>query len=505
MFAGISALATVAEVLAGEPQMGICIRSVSGRSIRESNAELNFIPASNLKIITTGLALKRAGTDFRFRTELAYSGEVDSAGCLHGDLYITGGGDPTLASGSPLSGTASAVFAEWAGAVGRAGIRCIDGRIIADPRILEVASPNGGWMVEDLGTYYGVSPSGLCFYENRCDFTVTPGTEVGAPVDIAPKYPQMPWMVCDNACTTGATGSGDRTWLMGSPLSGCACFVGSYGLGKPSKTVHYCNRFPEFTCAFEFAQYLKRTGIFCRGVSVLKDCHPVCEVEDGAERFSFRTFDGDRRSSARLSGGLGPAELPDSLTVIHTSVSAPLDRIAGQTNFESNNLYAETLLLLRPRSSAGTFFTDAQEAIAWELRQLGQMGVSTGGISIDDGCGLSRRNFLSPDFFCRYLSAMSREQCFGAFVRSLASPATDAATRALLPDLSKMEGSAGLHLKSGSMKGVMCYSGYLLPAKDSGEIIVFSIMMNNGTGSGASMRKAVEKILIDLLKGQKEQ
>ncbi len=65
------------------------------RVVKVHNADQLFIPASVTKIIITLAALKVLGADYRFKTSLAYSGSIKD-GLLLGDLFLRGGGDPTL-------------------------------------------------------------------------------------------------------------------------------------------------------------------------------------------------------------------------------------------------------------------------------------------------------------------------------------------------------------------------------------------------------------------------
>ena len=78
----------------------VCVLDVKKDSIIfEYNSNLSLIPASTFKILTTSTALALLGWDFKYETRLEYDGRLDSvAGILHGNLYIKGSGDPTLAS-----------------------------------------------------------------------------------------------------------------------------------------------------------------------------------------------------------------------------------------------------------------------------------------------------------------------------------------------------------------------------------------------------------------------
>jgi D-alanyl-D-alanine carboxypeptidase/D-alanyl-D-alanine-endopeptidase (penicillin-binding protein 4) len=59
------------------------------------NSELLFMPASVTKVVTATAALSILGPDYRFKTELLYSGKMEK-GQIEGDLYLKGGGDPLL-------------------------------------------------------------------------------------------------------------------------------------------------------------------------------------------------------------------------------------------------------------------------------------------------------------------------------------------------------------------------------------------------------------------------
>ena len=67
------------------------------------NGEKSLAPASNLKLLTSAVALSLLGENRQFNTYLEYSGSTDKNGTLSGNLYIRGEGDPTLGS-SELDG-----------------------------------------------------------------------------------------------------------------------------------------------------------------------------------------------------------------------------------------------------------------------------------------------------------------------------------------------------------------------------------------------------------------
>lgn len=509
-------------------QVGICIRTLSGKVLREDNADLNFIPASNLKIVTAGAALKRLGADFRFETAVAYSGSVGTDGVLHGDLYIIGCGDPTLGSQAALAMPKDSLFSRWERAVRGAGIRSIAGSIIADSRRMP-AEVNGSWMYEDLGTYYGATCSALMFNENCLEITVAPGTGAGDEVIICSEnagkirsadsgrkqmLPNRPWMKIMNNCTTGPEGSGDKSYLLVSEFAAVGHLVGSYAVDRRAKTISYNDPFADFSCAYEFASFLSSNGIPCTAVTSTSACHPTAifhntessahekcpgtyDNHDRKQSLGFETF--DTSGSLTYSGHFTPQ---DSLTTITTTFSPRLSEIIRETLRVSNNLYAETLL--RALGPGGS--TD--DALKSEMSIIENMGASTSRVRIEDGSGLSRKNSVSPGFLVSFLTAMSRQSCFGTYLRTFNNPGPDEH----IFSTSALGIRRRIRLKSGSMGGVLCYCGYILPQSNAispagtsketstGETIAFSIMINDSIQSTTRLRNYIESVLSEYIK-----
>ena len=84
-----------------------------GQQIYDYNANKSMIPASIVKIVTTSVGFDKLGKNFRFKTSLGYSGEVDKRGVLQGNVYIVGGGDPILGSYRYKQTAIDSVFAAW--------------------------------------------------------------------------------------------------------------------------------------------------------------------------------------------------------------------------------------------------------------------------------------------------------------------------------------------------------------------------------------------------------
>ena len=446
--------------------VSVCAFKGNGSRILDINSAQMLVPASNMKLISTGAALHHLGPDFRYETSICHDGEiVDST--LNGNIYIIGGGDPTLGSIDSIAVPVEKVFAQWTEMIKKAGISQIKGKIIGDGSHFDSMIEAPTWLVEDIGTYYGAGTTGLMFYENMQSFSVSAGPAVGEPINISPSYPDAPWMEFRYNCTTGEQGTGDRLFMFTSELAPVAEIRGTFGVDRKSKRLDCSNKFPEYTCAHYFNKYLEDNGI----------------ISDGAGDFRLNK-DWERHGD---------------ITTLGKTLSPELSRIVFETNHISNNVYAETLLRTLGREMTGSARYDSScTAIS---KVLSDMGIDLSrGFRIKDGSGLSRQNYISSDFLCRFLLKMMDSPHFELFVESLPSPGGNGS---MLYNMRKEpnEVKARIKVKSGSMNGVRCYSGYIIPTDGSREdVIIFSLMVNNCTAPSSEMRNLLDKVMAELAK-----
>ena len=458
----------------GQAYVGICVMDAQGRTLAGVNSDKMLIPASNMKLITTGAALHVLGPEFAYETSIAYDGEIQD-GVLKGNLHIVGGGDPTLASKDSIAAPIEKTFAVWERMIRDAGIRSIEGRIIGDGRSFEGPIEEPTWLWNDIGTYYGAGVTGLMFYENMQSFSVSAGASEGEPVKISPFYPECPWMDFRYACTTGKTGTGDRLYMYTSDLAPVAEIRGTFGVDRAAKRVDCANKFPEYTCAHYFAEHLRRKGISCSGGAA--DHKLVTDWTPGKE-----------------------------LTTLGSSLSPTLDRIAFETNHASNNVFAETLFrTLGKTLRSSACYDSSYVAINDAFAELGIAGLK--GMRIQDGSGLSRQNLISPEAFCKFLYAMGSSPAFGYFIESLPSPGFNGTLEYNMKGQPEALRSR-IKVKSGSMTGVRCYSGYILPSDQSCGLseglpegtLIISVMTNNCTSPTWKVRPLLDRLMVALAK-----
>ena len=238
--------------------VGVMVQDMEGHVIAQREAGRRMVPASNMKLITTGTGLYALGADFRFETGIGYTGTIEE-GTLHGDVYIIGGGDPTIGVTDTVAVKPDALFWRWKSMLKEAGVSRIDGRIIGDGRAFEGHLENQTWSYDDTGTYYGAGCNALSFYENAVDYNVAAGLE-GEPVKVSQKYPDTPWMHFGNLIVTGPKGTGNSLYLYTTDLAPYAEMRGTYSVERKPKMEHFANKYGALTCAYYFWQNLRDTG-----------------------------------------------------------------------------------------------------------------------------------------------------------------------------------------------------------------------------------------------------
>ena len=467
--------AVVADPSFAQAIVGICVMDSEGNVLAGSNQEKMLIPASNMKLFSTGAALHVLGPEYCFETTVAHDGVVED-GVLKGNLFVIGGGDPTLGSKDSIAVPLERTFAVWEKLLRDAGVRRIEGSIVGDGRYFEGPAEEPTWLWNDIGTYYGAGVTGLMFYENMQSFSVSAGPSVGAPVNIRPHYPECPWMDFRYACSTGTAGTGDLLYMYTSDLAPVAEIRGTFAVDRAAKRVDCANKFPEYTCAHYFAEYLRRKGIPC---------------SEGPGDFRLETE------------WMSETE-PGGMTVLGSSFSPSLERIVFETNHASNNVYAETLFrTLGKTLRSSTCYDSSYVAINDAFAELGLAGQK--GVRIQDGSGLSRQNLVSPEALCRFLYAITSSPAFDVFLNSLPSPGFAGTLEYNMKGQPEALRSR-IKVKSGSMTGVRCYSGYILPSGATtstglpeGALIV-SIMTNNCTSPTWKVRPLLDRMMATIAK-----
>jgi D-alanyl-D-alanine carboxypeptidase/D-alanyl-D-alanine-endopeptidase (penicillin-binding protein 4) len=424
-----------------------------GEIVAEINGQMSMTPASVMKAITTGATLHYYSPDHRFVTTLESRGTTDATGLLHGSLVIRGGGDPTLGSGH-FAGTltSSTLLSRWVGVVRACGITGIEGEVRAEESYFPSEPPPDGWCFSDLANYYAATPAALSFHDNLYYLWFKPGNLPGDPTTLLGTTPPFGGIKWINEVLTGPAGSGDQAGIYGAPDSRFRVVRGTIPAGGVFQ-IKGSLPAPGNTLASLLASALSDAGISVR-----------CRVKND------------------------PAvEEIHSPTVIDRVESPPLGAILRVLNKESFNLYAETMLLHNAKAAG-----DGARAAGLRVHRefLEQLGVPMEGVHIDDGCGMDRRNSLTPAAMVTFLTLMQKQPHFKTWVESFPVLGVDGDLRAR-ETTSPLRGR--VWAKTGLITRARGLAGYI-DAK-TGKRYCFALFANDYTGSWVDVDRDFDWLL----------
>jgi len=430
--------------------------------VAQLNRDLSMKPASTMKLITSAAALETLGKNYRFKTQIVYTGNIDTATkTLHGNIIIIGGGDPTLGSKYFYSTKNKQFVTKWTKAVKDLGIEHIDGSIIADARKYSRDMIPPTWSWEDFGNYFGAGACGLTVFDNYYTLFFNTSSTVGGKTYISKIEPEIPGLEIENTVTAANTNS-DRSYIFGIPYNYYRYIRGELPKGKTDYKVKGSLPDPALLTAQELYEKLLSEGIKISGkattLRILKDAVDVSDYK-----------------------------------LITSSSSPKLSDIVNVLNTRSINLFAEHLLIESAVKIAGV--NDTKNAANVIESFWARKGMNTYGLSINDGSGLSYYNYVNVKQLVFVLDYMhDKSKNYEVFYASLPISGETGTLR----NVCKNTAAHGkIHAKSGSIRKVRCYAGYTVSA--SGREIAFAMMLNNFNCSDYDARKKLEKIMIAMV------
>jgi D-alanyl-D-alanine carboxypeptidase/D-alanyl-D-alanine-endopeptidase (penicillin-binding protein 4) len=448
----------------------------TGRTIYQLNRDRLFVPASNIKLFTTALALMRLGPQFTFETRVTADRPPDADGCIRGALRLVGGGDPNLsaravpyqpepARAAPAPGYALAALAELAGQIAAKGVKCIDGDIVGDDTWYVWEPYAEDWSIDDPTYEYGAAVSAIAINDNALTVSVSPGAREGDPAALTLE-PAVEYYAIDNRIRTVAAGgaAGERPIHVHRASGSLELELsGTISLGAPDRLLALGIEDPAKYAALALRQLLEERGIPVNGGAVARHLLPG----DGAD--------------ARVEASDG--------FVLARHVSAPLVEDLRIIDKASQNLHAEMALRAvgRVRRGVGSRAAGLEELRAF----LTEAGVGDTSYNIEDGSGLSRPNLVTPAAVVKLLRYMYNSSSRDAWISFLPVGGRDG-TLALRFDDTPAAGR--IHAKTGTMAHVDALSGYI--QRRDGSWVAFSILVNNSNQSAAAVRAVMDKICI---------
>jgi D-alanyl-D-alanine carboxypeptidase/D-alanyl-D-alanine-endopeptidase (penicillin-binding protein 4) len=433
---------------------GIEVRSLgSGKTLYERNADKAFRPASTLKLVTTAAALDAFGPDARFRTTVETAGRLDGLGRILGDVFLVGGGDPSLSNRFD-EGSPAAAFETMADALVAAGVRRIEGRLVGHEGVFAGERRGAGWTWEDLAWGYGAEVSALAFNDNVVHVTLAPGERAGDPavLDVVPRTAFVP--VVSTVVTTAAGTEEDLT--LDTPAgSNRVLLSGALPLNEDWEG-DVAVEDPALFAATVFGEVLETKGIAVMG--------------------GVTTSSDPRPRAARV-------------LVVHDGV--PMERLIEEVNTESQNLHAEMLLRLLGLRVGGEGSAEMGHEAVKQL--LDRLEAPHAGWGLRDGSGLSHSNILTPRGLAALLVAMDRHPHAMVYRASLAVAGVSGTLEERMRD-TPAEGR--VVAKTGTLRRVNTLAGYVTTVR--GERLAFAVLVNNQVELSSVAKDAIDDIAIAL-------
>lgn len=424
---------------------GIKIYSLDrGESLFEVRSDKLFIPASNLKILTTAVALNYLGPNYRFSTRIYTDGILEN-GTLNGNLYIKGFGDPKLVTEQL-----------WllVNELRNLPLTKIKGNIIGDDSFFDDRLRVKTWIKNPGSEAYEAPLGALSFNFNTIKVYVSPGGKVGDPPKIVIE-PDNEYIKLENKARTLKLGKRNRLIVNRVENEGFDLITvsGGINLGQPRSQYFLNITDPTQYALNVFKKYIEHSGI-------------------------------------KFDGLLQKGHVPNNALELYAHEGEPLSLALRGLNKFSNNFVAEQILKTIGAEQIGTPGSTRKGLQVFE-EYMKELGYEPGQYNIYDGSGLSRQNRLSPKIIVDILRQIKDDLgVYPEFVSALGVMGVDGNVKGRMK---RVKSSDKARVKTGTLNFVSALSGYF--QSKEGELFAFSILMNDLKCSTRRVTKIQDQII----------
>ncbi len=442
----------------------LIVDAETGETLFQQNADRYFVPASNMKLFATALALAKLGPEFRFHTTLETIGTISGA-VLTGDLVLVGRGDPNLSNRKfpynlkeEFDGSPEKALAQLVDGLAAKGVKEIAGDVIGDDSYFPRERYPSGWEVDDMVWEYGAAISSIVLDDNTVTLTLTPGEPAGSVVQ-ATTSPATPDFLVENEVTTSAPDAKSDLTLTREPGASLVVVKGTMpAKGAPRKLVLAVQE-PALHAAAVLKHLLEERGIRVDGVARARHAAP---------------------------------KAPEDPTVLSEHVSVPLSDSIKLVNKISQNLHAE--MLLRTVARQGGAWATSEDLMKAPQDFYASAGIAPDDVIQTDASGLSRHDLVTPRAIVALLAFAQKQPWFETYYGSLPVAGIDGT----LEDRMKNTPAVGrIHAKTGSVEHVRTLSGFA--ETPGGRLLIFSFLSNNQGGRNHEASDALTGLCVAML------
>ena len=421
-------------------QWGIAVADQTGRTLWSMNPDHPLVPASTVKLFTTGFARSVLGGTARRSTRVVGIGGLNpETGAWEGSWALELNGDPTL---ERAQGSGPSLY-DLALQLASGGIRKLNGPLhVQSAEGPATAVYPAAWSSRHRGRLFAPPVGPLTLHENIVWITVRPGNKVGNNARLVETAPQG---ITSLVSVTATTKAGRRSRLrLSRRRDGGWIVSGTIGVRASTRRLTAVASDPKVVLNAVWGSALAKAGI----------------------------------SWNRAPSAGAP---PDGAHQVLAEVaSAPLDSLASEINRRSLNLGAELLL----QWAGGR--DRAHERLTQHVREV--IG-SSEGVHLADGSGLSYEDRVAPSAFIAYLAKFPGTAAGQNFPQLL--PANGTGTLRRLN--TGFPGEGVVRAKTGTLQQVSTVVGYL----GTSEGVLLVSLMYNGNRPWAA-RQAQWKLFREL-------
>ncbi|HRG63419.1 MAG TPA: D-alanyl-D-alanine carboxypeptidase/D-alanyl-D-alanine-endopeptidase [Burkholderiales bacterium] len=428
-FAAPQILPTIPNALKNKVAVSI-IDSTNANIVYQYRESTPMLLASNMKLLTSYAALQNLGANFTWKTTLSYSGKVKQDN-LDGNLYLIGGGDPTLTTQSVTN-----LFMT----LKNNGINTIQGNLILDTHIFNQNVPSSELYPEPYASY-SVDPKSLIIDENISTLALHIKAN----------------KITFNTYRSGKLKFDNQLKLINAKF---AC----------NDLSDYVNINKSRTSASKSKK--QKTSDFVLTGNIPASC-------DG-KNINFYLLDNNqynrqlvalilKQQRIKLKGKILIENAPASTIPIAEITSQPLAQTMWQMNKQSNNLYAKSMLLSLGayRSANDATYENAKNIYYQTFKQ----NLNFPELKVENGSGLSRYEQLSAAHMTTLLYTMYHDKESVNFINSLPTPGESGTLQTEFGQYKTQ-----LHAKTGSLSDTKAYSGYFYAR--NGHVYAISFLAN---------------------------
>ncbi len=404
------------------------------KSVWTHNADMPMTPASLSKIPTAAAVLAELGLGHVFETRV-WSSEPITGPEFKGDLYLQGGGDPSLVSEN-----------YWAiiNELKRTGIKKLNGQLYVDSSLFDEEYFSDSRQSVRVDRAYDAPVAAMSFNWNSVNVFVRP-TKRGEAASVFAD-PQNDYIELKNQVKTGAK-TELRVERRAQKKHDVVTVSGTIALGAVEQVVYKSISHPNYWAGENFKTFLNQQGI-------------------------------------EYTGSVEKKSVPTSAQLLVTFKSKPLRDIVTDMSKFSNNYVAEMLTKALSTDKPATLKKGVSRIRQWLVAK----GWKEKNFVFENPSGFSHDNkFRAQDLGQLLVDLRSQHAVFPEFMVSLPISGVDGTLKKRLKDK-----ATEVRAKTGYLDGIIGLAGYY---QKNGEQKAFVFMYNGPTKYDSQVRDVFDNIL----------